>query len=926
MSRPDSSIPLDSFSTFGDLLKYLRRRARLTQREVAIAVGYSEAQVSRLEQNQRPPDLSVLAALFIPALFLEDEPETISRLMELATRARGEALPERGTITFSRSARQETRETIVSEPVSDNLPLSLNSFIGRERERRELKQWLGSHTTRLVTVTGVGGCGKTRLALETARELLPAYRDGVWLVELASITNPLFLAQAVNAALGAPEPRDGTPLSSLTRYLRNKHLLLLLDNCEQVIFGAAQLSEEILRTCTQVQILATSREALNIPGEFVLQLQPLSLPGDNTLDDSDSTRLFFDRARALLPGFEPDEGNAPYAAQICRRLDGLPLAIELVVSRLPVLSVAQIAARLDDRFRLLTTGGRTALPRQQTLRAAIDWSYDLLSEEDQSRFRRLCVFAGGFALEAAEAILDDLASDEPPLDGITRFVEKSLLAVDRAADGENRYRLLETVREYCREKLQGAGEDSAVRARHFDFFSAFAKEADRGLRGRDQVRWRKRLEQEHDNLRAAMEFALAEGSPRFAQAGLRLAIALEYFWFLRGYRKESRNWLEKFRQLPQQPRFTAEYAYVLRDHAHRDNDMKRAHQLFDESLSLSHALEDGLSIAETHLSRALYGWLEDDPSEARSHFEQSIALLRQSGQRWQLARALAELGEFAQVRQDDRITARRSFEESLQISRELEDTRGIALALVHLGDLAIEQNRLEETREYASEGLVVAGELNDMESMSWGLDDLSIVAMCEGRFDEAERLGAESLALSQEWGSAWHAVLRRHWLARVFVYRGDDEKAIALFEENRIASQEANFDGGYADSLHQLGCAALRRGDVEKAKSCLTESIRILHRAHFGYGLTYSLDAFAALALAQEQPERAQILLAAADAYREAIHTDLLPPERAEREKLLHAVRSALAPEKISSLAKRGQGMNHHEAVSFALEPGPGSH
>jgi tetratricopeptide (TPR) repeat protein len=429
----------------------------------------------------------------------------------------------------------------------------------------------------------------------------------------------------------------------------------------------------------------------------------------------------------------------------------------------------------------------------------------------------------------------------------------------------------------------------------------------------------KRLEQEHDNLRAAMEFSLREGSPEFAQQGLQLAIALGYFWFLRGYHEESSNWLDRFMQHPSQPRVSPEYAHLLRICAHREREPEKAHRLFDESLTLSHALDNELAIAETHLSRALYGWREDDPSVARHHFEQAIDYFRQADARWHLARALSELGEFAQVRQDDRMTARRSFEESLQISRELEDARGIAFALVHLGDLTIEQGKLDEAREYASEGLVVASELNDMESLSWGLDDLSIVAMCEGRFQEAERLGIESLQLSQEWSNNWHAVLRRHWLGRVYVYRGDEEKAIMLFEENRKASQEANFDGGYADSLHQLGCAALRRGNVEKAKSYLTESIQILHRAHFGYGLTYSLDAFAALALAEGQPERAQVLLTASDAYREMIHTDLLPPERAEREELLAAVQSLLPSEKISSLTERGRGMNHDEAVGFAL-------
>jgi predicted ATPase/transcriptional regulator with XRE-family HTH domain len=919
MKSSDPTISLESFRTFGDLLKYLRRRARLTQRELSIAVKYSEAQISRLEQNQRLPDPSVLAALFIPALYIEDEPETIARLLELAAHARGESLPKRGTIIVSRSTRQETRETVETVYPADNLPLSLNSFIGRAAERREIMERLSSHGTRLVTVTGVGGCGKTRLALETARDLVPAYRDGVWLVELASITDPLFVVQAVSAALGAPEPRDGKPIASLIKYLRNKHVLLFLDNCEQVILGAARLAVDILQASPHVHILATSREALNIQGESVLSLQPLSLPEGNVLDDSDSVRLFLDRARAILPGFMLSEAEASQVAQICRRLDGIPLAIELAVSRLRALSVGQIAARLDDRFRLLTTGSRTALPRQQTLRAAIDWSYDLLSEEDKKHFRGLSVFSGGFSVVAANAVICETPGLSLALDPIARLVEKSLVYVDRLSIEENHYRLLETIREYCRERLQESGEESAIGAKHFHFFFAFAKEADQGLRGRDQIQWLKRLEQEHDNLRAAMEFALAEGSPAFAQKGLHLAITLGYFWFLRGYHEESDNWLEKFRQLPHQPRLTPEYAHLLRLSAHGESDSKNTYQLFDESLSLCQTLEDDSAIAETHLSRALYGWREDNPSTARRHFDQAIALLRRLNARWHLARALAELGEFAQVRLDDRITARSSFEESLQISRELEDVRGIAFALVHLGDLAIEQNKLNETRDYSSEGLILASQLNDMESLAWGLDDLSIVAMCEARFDEAERLGTESLLLSQEWGSRWHTVLRRHWLARVFVYRGDDETAIALFEENRKASQEANFDGGYADSLHQLGCATLRRGHVEKAKSYLTESIQILHRAHFGYGLTYSLDAFAALALAEGQPERAQILLSAADAYREFIQTDLLPPERADREKLLAAVRAVLPPEKISSLTEQGRGMDHDEAVQFAL-------
>ena len=918
MSNSGSTIPLDSFSTFGDLLKYLRRRARLTQRELSIAVKYSEAQISRLEQNQRLPELSVLVALFIPALYIEDEPEAIARLMELATQARGESLSEHGTITFSRSTREQTTETIETEFPSNNLPLSLNSFIGRTHERDKIKGWLGGET-RLVTLTGIGGCGKTRLALETGREILPTYRNGVWLIELAPITNASYIAQAVNTALGAPDPHDETPTAALIKYLRDKHLLLLLDNCEQIISAVAHLAEEILRTCPHLQILATSREAFNIPGETVLQVQPLSLPKENALDDSDSTRLFLDRARSILPGLQLDEDSASSVAQICLRLDGIPLAIELAASRLSALSVEQIASRLDDRFKLLTTGSRTALPRQQTLRAAIDWSYELLSEDERTLFSRFSVFSGGFTLEAANAVIDEHPSAEGTLDIISRFVDKSLIAVDRSTHSENRYRLLETVREYGREKMQQAGEEAFVRSRHFRFFLAIAKEAEQGLHGRNHIQWIKRLEQEHDNLRAAMEFALSEGSAALAQSGLRLAISLGYFWFLRGYHDERRDWFEKFMRLPHQPRFTPEYASLLSSRAHWEEHVETAHRLFEESLSLSYALEDASSIAENHLSRALYGWREDNPSNGFRHFEQSLVYSRQAGDRWQIARTLAELGEFAQVRLDDRIIARKSYEESLQIARELEDIRGIALALVHLGDLTIEQNKLDETRTYSLEGLVVAGELNDLESMAWGLNDLGVVAMSEGRFTEAERLCTESLLLSQEWGNNWHTVIRRHWLGKVFYFKGDKDKAIELFEENRIHSQQVNFDWGSGTALHELGLAAIRSNDLEKAKTFFRESIQILHRGHYGYSLAYSLDAFAALALAKGQPERAQILLSAADAYRESIHTDLLPPERRERDALCRSVKAMLSPKKISSLTEQGRGTTHDEAIAFAL-------
>ena len=912
MPSSDSAIPLDSFVSFGDLLKYLRRRARLTQRELAIAVKYSEAQISRLEQNQRPPDMAAVTALFISALYLEDEPLVVNRLLELAAQARGEDLAPGGVVTFSSSIRKEIKELMRTEEeeVQDNLPQPLTSFIGREREIAGIKDFLDPNQgkARLVTLLGSGGCGKTRLALQTARGLTESYRNGVWLIELAPIANLAHVPQTFITALGMPEPRDGSFINTIKKFLRAKQTLLIVDNCEHVLSETANTVYEILLACLHVQIIATSREILDIPGEV-----HFSVP---SLLESESISLFTDRAQTALPSFELTRENASRVAQICSRLDGIPLAIELAASRLSAMSVDQIASLLDDRFNLLTTGSRFTLPRQQTLRAAIDWSYDLLSDEDKKIFRGLSVFAGGFDLDASSSVIADSAS---VLDAITRFVDKSLVVVDLLPNGETRYRLLETVREYCRKKLHEAGEESTIREKHLRHFLAFAEEGDLNLRGKDQLEWIRRLERDHGNCRGALAYTLENESPELAETGLRLALSLNFFWFTRGYRQERRDWIERLKSLPHQPHQTPYYARALGLLANWNGNQDEAHQILEESLSLSQALGNKSALAAAHFDAAMLYWGEDDPSIGRAHFEKSITYYRELGEQWRLGRMLVELGEFAQVRQDDRITARKSFEECLQISRKLEDTRGIAFALIRLGDLLIEQNELVEAKQCFSEGLVLAGELNDQESMAWGINDLGVIAMCEGKLDEAESMCSESLAMSLEWGEPWLNVIRRYWLARVVVYMGDDERAVALFEENVKASQESDFDWGRGASLQGLANAALRRGDLEEAEQLHIEAAKILHTGHYGYSLAYSLDAFAALSFALGQSERALSLLSAADAYRESIHTELLPPERKEREQLLTAIKASLTQEKITSIITQGRGMSHDEAVEFAL-------
>ena len=419
--------------------------------------------------------------------------------------------------------------------------------MGRERELGEAAALLGAH--RLVTLTGPGGTGKTRLALQAAAEVLEAHPDGVWLVELAALADPALVPQAVAAAVGVRE-EPGRPLpATLTDALRPKRLLLVLDNCEHLLDACARLADALLRACPHVRVLATSREALGLAGETAWRVPSLTVPDvadtQHAPDVADvaryaAVRLFADRAAAVQPEFVLTDENAAAVAQICARLDGIPLAIELAAARVRVLPPRQLLERLDDRFRILTGGSRTALERHQTLRAAVDWSYDLLTEPERALFARLAVFAGGWTLEAAEQVGAGEGIESPEvLDLLTRLADQSLVVAQEQPDGTARYRLLESLRQYGRDKLAARAEAPAVRDRHLAHFLALAERADPGLYGPDAPAWIERLEVEHDNLRAALDWALgpAAGQGQAAR-GLRLAGALEYFWFLRVHRRE----------------------------------------------------------------------------------------------------------------------------------------------------------------------------------------------------------------------------------------------------------------------------------------------------------------------------------------------------------------------------------------------------
>lgn len=434
------------------------------------------------------------------------------------------------------------------DAIHNNLPLPLNRFIGREHEMDEVKGLLT--TTRLLTLTGVGGCGKTRLALQPGADAssTSTFTHGVWWVELAALTDPVLMPQQIASSLGMVEQAGRRLTETLSDFLQPKQLLLILDNCEHLVTACAHLVEMLLRTCPRLRILSTSREALNIPGELVWLVPSLPLPETSHLPPLErlvkygAIQLFIERAAAVLPSFKLTSENAVAVLQICRRLDGIPLATELAAARVKVLSVEQIAARLDDSYRLLTGGRRTALPRHQTLRATMDWSYSLLSEKERILFRRISAFAGGVTLEAAEAVCTDVSIEEGEiLDVLSRLVDKSLVMVEERG-GEVRYRFLETIRQYSQERLWEAGEVALLQERHWNWYTGLVERAELELLSTHQAVWFNRLEREHDNLRAALGCSLERGE---AEIAARIGGAIWRFWLLHGYLSEGSRWLER---------------------------------------------------------------------------------------------------------------------------------------------------------------------------------------------------------------------------------------------------------------------------------------------------------------------------------------------------------------------------------------------
>jgi predicted ATPase/class 3 adenylate cyclase len=669
-----------------------------------------------------------------------------------------------------------------------NLPQQLTSFVGRDVEMLEIKKLLAGN--RLVTLLGTGGAGKTRLALQVAVEVLQDFKDGVWLVELASLTEPDRVAQAIAQALRLKEEQGRSLTETLIDFLRDRSLLLVLDNAEHLVSAVAGITDTLLRACRNLRILATSREVLGISGEAPWRIPSLSLPDLRFLRGAasqivpemlkyESVRLFIERASIINPAFEFTPLNAFAVAQVCKRLDGIPLAIELAAARIKVMTVEQVAQRLDDRFRLLTGGSRTAMQRHQTLRAAIDWSYDLLPENERVLLRRLSIFSGGWTLEAAEAVCSGgEVEDWEILDLLSHLVDKSLV-ISEELNANARYRILESIRQYSRDRLLDAEEASTLGEKHFHHYLEMAEIAEPGLQGPDQKLWLEHLEQEHDNFRAALQWRRTGNVD--PEEGLRMAGALWRFWYVRGYISEGRERL--MTALSQSPtNLTVSRAKALNATANLaiiHADYTAARHLLEEARDIQSRLGDRTGLGVTLNGLGLAAWRQGHMEEAIAFFEQSIEVKRETGNKLGVAYTLNNLANIALARKDYE-AAEQVYQEALTIYQAVNDVSGVALTMGNMALVARYRGENSIARERLEEALRLFRELQDLRGVAHSLANLAEVTLREGELDLGIERLCESMRLRRELGDRHGIAETLEGCARHAILSGRHDHAARL--------------------------------------------------------------------------------------------------------------------------------------------------
>jgi predicted ATPase/DNA-binding CsgD family transcriptional regulator len=753
------------------------------------------------------------------------------------------------------------------------LPTPLTPLVGREQEVKKACSLLQQPEVRLVTFTGTGGIGKTRLSTQVAHELLPAFPDGIFFVSLASLNEPDLVIVVIAQMLGLGVTSERPLFIRLQEFLAGKRLLLLLDNFEQVT-PAAKHIVELLTTCPHVKALVTSRSVLRVRGEYEFAVPPLVLPDPQRSEaievsaQNPSIMLFVQRATAIRPSFQLTDANVSAIAQLCVRLDGLPLAIELAAAQSKVLSPPTLLARLEHRLDVLTSGAQDLPERQQTLRNTIRWSYELLSVNEQRLFRSLSVFGGGCDLEAIEVLLKDASIALPALDGVTSLLDKSLLLQRELPNGAIRFYMLETIREYGLECLAESEESKRISRIHADYMLALAEEAEQHINGSEQAVWLERLDREHDNLREALLWLLEQ---KDAERLLRLSAALYWFWSVRGHLGEGRSWLQR-------------------------------------ALANSEGATKAARAKVLHAAGAL-AYNEDEHEQSKLLCEESLALCREIGDAHGCAQSLYWLGQSACWTQHDYKKAMLYAQESLQLFEQTHDTNGVADALLLLAYITMNQGMYAEAIPHLQHGFSLFSEVNDLWGVSYTLHYLGRIHFSVGNFEQSHKFLEECLTVSRQIGYRGGRAHTLSLLGNIALKQNDLLTARALIEEGVALNREAGGNINISVSLAHLAKLTLKEGDYDVACALYKESLSFLEKVDDKEQLATCLEGLAEVLVAQRREEQAAQLLGNAAHIRQQIGTPIFPVDMPDYTRSLAQAKSSLGNVAFSTAFSAGQTM-----------------
>jgi predicted ATPase/DNA-binding XRE family transcriptional regulator len=853
--------------SFGDWLRRRRKALDWTQAELARRVNCTAATIRKIEADERKPSRQLaellLAQLQVPA----------DQHAAFLHAARHAIAPDDVSLASA---------TTLAARSLNNLPAPLTALIGREHDAAILRNCVLTHDTRLVTLIGPPGIGKTRLSLQVATDLQADFADGVFFVPLASITNPNLVAPVIEQTLGLVRTDQRSDLERLKEGINDRQLLIVLDNFEQII-EAASIAPELLAACPRLKLIVTSRESLRVPGEWLYPVPTLTIPDETqskrlsfeVATDFSALRLFIERARAVRPDFALTSDNFRTVATICRQLDGLPLAIELIAARIRLMSPQALLSRLTSDFMLRADGMRGVSFRQKTLHQAIAWSYDLLDLEEQKLFAALSVFSGGFTPEAAQAV----TQIPNVIAGLTSLLDKSLLVRAPTAHDEVRFSQLVMIRDFALDRLRERHEEAALRDRLLVYFLDLAEVGDQKMRGPDQVEWGARLENEYDNFRAALEWSVSTAK---SESALRLLCALGWPWEVGGHYREARTWLDKIRALPDISNYPDRYARLL-NHVGRFNltlgNGSDGRDLLEESEAISQKLgsNGSLSLAEALNWQGLHRiWFDHDPRAAKAIFARSLELNKQSADPHGVALSTFHLG-IAEIDLTEYESALAHLEKSLTLFRQYGDLFFIARVSLYLGYLFLNQRNYDQARSFFEQHLKIDTQIQYWDGMADGWYNLGNLFRQQSKYEQASR----------------------------------------CYEESVIVRREHGLDRYYA--TYDSGLLALYCNDYTLAAQRFTHLLSLVRNSDKQENVGALLTGSAAVAGGIDQPERAARLSGAAQAYFE-IRDDRIPPlDQAEFDRHIQIARQQLGEARFAALQAEGHALSLDKAIELAL-------